>query len=66
MAEQPLLPHLVITWRRSALAAVLLAGTAFGGYAVGQVSMAAETDGAPVNPPGTTARRTPCPISPTW
>ena len=55
MAEQPLLPHLGITWRRSALAAVLLAGTAFGGYAVGQVSMAAETDGAPVNPPGTTA-----------
>ena len=41
-------------WRRTALAAVLLAGTTLGGYAVGQVSFAA-TEAAPatpVNPPG--------------
>ena len=41
-------------WRRTALAAVLMAGTALGGFAVGHVSFAA-TDaapGAPVNPPG--------------
>jgi serine protease Do len=38
-------------WRRSALAAVLLAGTAIGGFAIGHQSYAA-TEGAPVNPPG--------------
>jgi serine protease Do len=38
-------------WRKSALAAVLMAGTALGGFAVGHVSFAA-TDGAPVNPTG--------------
>jgi serine protease Do len=42
-------------WRRTALAAVLMAGTALGGFAVGHSSFAAtETPpGAPVNPPGT-------------
>ena len=45
-------------WRRTALATVLLAGTALGGYAVGHSGMAATeaatgaTAGAPVNPPG--------------
>jgi serine protease Do len=41
-------------WRRTALAAVLMAGTALGGFAVGHVSFAATdaTPGAPVNPPG--------------
>jgi serine protease Do len=41
-------------WRRGALTAVLLAGTALGGFAVGHQSFAAtETPpGAPVNPPG--------------
>ncbi len=41
--------------RRTALAAVLLAGTALGGFAAGQVGNAAtvaETQGQPVNPPG--------------
>src|SRR5665213_2495691 len=37
--------------RRTTLAAVLLAGTALGGYAVGHVSLAATTDVQPVNPP---------------
>ncbi len=42
-------------WRRSALAAVLMAGTALGGFAAGQAGFAATeaTPGAPVNPPGT-------------
>ncbi len=41
-------------WRRTALAAVLMAGTALGGFAVGHSGFAAtETlPGAPVNPPG--------------
>jgi len=41
-------------WRRTALTAVLLAGTALGGFAVGHTGFAAtETPpGAPVNPPG--------------
>ena len=45
-------------WRRTALAAVLLAGTALGGFAVAQSGIAAAdptggaTPGAPVNPPG--------------
>jgi serine protease Do len=40
--------------RRTALAAVLLAGTALGGFAAGQVSIAAPeaAPGTPVNPPG--------------
>jgi len=41
--------------RRTALAAVLLAGTALGGFAAGHVGLAAtvqETQGQPVNPPG--------------
>jgi serine protease Do len=37
--------------RRTTLAAVLLAGTALGGYAAGHVSLAATTDVQPVNPP---------------
>src|SRR5580658_3647264 len=51
------------TWRRAALAATLLAGTALGGFAVSHAattppvgsqpsSAAAESTGAPVNPPG--------------
>jgi serine protease Do len=42
------------TWRRTALAAVLLAGTTLGGFAVGHSGFAAPeaTPGAPVNPPG--------------
>ncbi len=39
-------------WRRTALAAALLAGTSLGGFAIGHTARAAE-DGAPVNPPGT-------------
>ncbi len=47
-------------WKRSALAAVLLAGTALGGFAAGHSGLAAPepntpnaTPGTPVNPPGT-------------
>ncbi len=45
-------------WRRSALAAVLMAGTALGGLAVGQGGLAATeaTPGTPVNPPGTSVQ----------
>ncbi len=41
-------------WRRTAMAGVLLAGTALGGLAVGHAGFAASetTPGAPVNPPG--------------
>jgi serine protease Do len=41
-------------WRRTALAAALMAGTALGGFAVGHSSFAATeaTPGAPVNPSG--------------
>jgi len=51
-------PRTPKVWRRTALAAVLLAGTALGGFAVGHSSMAAPetangtSSGAPVNPPG--------------
>src|ERR1700688_3041025 len=51
LSVSPRTPRLL---RRTALAAVLLAGTALGGFAVGHSSLAA-TDmqpGAPVNPPG--------------
>jgi len=44
-------------WRRTALAAVLLAGTALGGFAVGHTGFAAPeaaAPGTPVNPPGST------------
>jgi len=43
-------------WRRTALAAVLLTGTALGGLAIGHAGFAASeaTPGAPVNPPGST------------
>ena len=37
--------------RRTALAAVLLAGTALGGFAIGHTSFAAATSTEPVNPP---------------
>jgi serine protease Do len=42
-------------WRGTAVAAVLLAGTALGGFAVGHAGFAAPetTPGTPVNPPGT-------------
>ncbi len=48
-------PRTTRLWRRTALAAVLMAGTALGGFAVAHASFAAtETPpGAPVNPPGT-------------
>lgn len=45
-------------WRRTSLAVVLMAGTALGGFAIGQSGFAATdpasgaTPGAPVNPPG--------------
>jgi serine protease Do len=42
-------------WRRTAMAAVLLAGTALGGFAVGHSGIAAPeaaAPGTPVNPPG--------------
>jgi len=40
--------------RRSALAAILLAGTSLGGFALGHRAVAADpVNGAPVNPPGT-------------
>jgi serine protease Do len=53
------------TWRRATLAAALLAGTTLGGFAIGHAaatpavgsqpsSAAAESTGAPVNPPGAT------------
>jgi serine protease Do len=44
-------------WRRTALAAVLMAGTALGGFAVGHAGFAApeSNPGTPVNPPGTAA-----------
>jgi len=47
--------HAPRAWRRTALAAVLLAGTTLGGFAVGHAGLAAPeaTPGAPVNPPGT-------------
>ena len=40
-------------WRSGALAAVLLAGTALGGFAVGNTGLA-QTDATAVNPPGAT------------
>jgi serine protease Do len=55
MNTQSRTPHHGRTWRRTTLAAALLAGTALGGYAIGHVSLAAETAGAPVNPAGTRA-----------
>ncbi len=41
-------------WRRTAIVAVLMAGTAFGGFAVGHAGFAAPeaAPGTPVNPPG--------------
>ena len=44
------------TWHRGALAALLLAGTALGGFAAGHAGLAApepSATAAPVNPPGT-------------
>src|SRR5271156_4642975 len=43
--------------RRTALAAVLLGGTALGGYAVGHVALAAAGPGQPVNPPAAQAQQ---------
>ena len=55
-------------WRRTAMAGVLLAGTALGGLAVGHAGFAASeaTPGAPVNPPGSGMTATRCRTSPTW
>ena len=63
MTSQPDTTDHTRTWRRAALAAALLAGTALGGFAIGHAaptpavgsqpsSPAAESTGAPVNPPG--------------
>jgi hypothetical protein len=41
-----------IIWRRTALTALLLAGTSLGGYAMGH-AFVAETAGAALNSPGT-------------
>jgi serine protease Do len=49
MLNQSHSPGRRMIWRRAAFASVLLAGTAVGGFAIGH---AAETGGAPVNPPG--------------
>ena len=65
MTPQPETTNRTSTWRRATLAAVLLAGTALGGFAIGHAaptpavgsqpsSSAAESTGAPVNPPGAT------------
>ena len=43
-----------LTWRRTALAAVLLAGTSLGGYGISHATAATEGSGTPVNPPGAT------------
>ncbi|HEY3847130.1 MAG TPA: DegQ family serine endoprotease [Acetobacteraceae bacterium] len=63
MTPQPDTANQTRTWRRATLAAVLLAGTALGGFTIGHAattpavgsqpsSPAAESTGAPVNPPG--------------
>jgi len=53
MTIPTLSPRAPRLWRRTALAAVLMAGTALGGFAIGHSSFAATdaTPGAPVNPP---------------
>ena len=50
-------------WRRTALAAALLAGTTLGGFAAGHSGFAAvnDTAGTSVNPPGSTATTQPLP-----
>ena len=55
MTNQLHSPHRGIAWRRTALASLLLAGTALGGYGFGHAGMAAETAGVAVNPPGSAA-----------
>jgi serine protease Do len=52
MTIHPRSPQRARTWRRATLAAVLLAGTALGGYAAGHHALAADP---PVNPSGTVA-----------
>jgi serine protease Do len=63
MTPQPDTTSQPSAWRRATLAAILLAGTALGGFAIGHAattpavgsqpsSAAAESTGAPVNPPG--------------
>jgi len=54
MCSQPGASNYGMTWRRAALAAVLLAGTTLGGCGVGYATTA-EGSGAPVNAPGVTA-----------
>ncbi|MBV8397533.1 MAG: hypothetical protein JOZ17_02185, partial [Acetobacteraceae bacterium] len=62
MATNPEMSRRSKPWRRTALAAALLAGTSLGGYALGNACVAAtdpsstpaaESTGAPVNPSGT-------------
>ena len=54
MTYSTVTPRAPRPWRRSAIAAVLLAGTTLGGFAVGHAGFAAPeaTPGTPVNPPG--------------
>jgi len=52
MTTHPSSPQRARTWRRATLAAMLLAGTALGGYAAGHYALAADP---PVNPSGTVA-----------
>ena len=54
MTSQTQPPRRGITWRRTAYATILLAGTALGGLAIGHAT-AAQTNGVPVNPPGAAA-----------
>jgi serine protease Do len=58
MTEFPQAGRRSRTWRRTALAAVLMAGTALGGFAAGQGGFAATepAPGTPVNPPGTSVQ----------
>jgi S1-C subfamily serine protease len=69
MTAQPETPSRPKPWRRAALAAVLLAGTTLGGFAISQADAADQNNpnpatdntGTPVNPPGTHATPQPLP-----
>ena len=59
MTTHPNSPQRARTWRRTAFAAMLLAGTTLGGFVAGHSVLAA--DAQPVNPPGATAAPTQLP-----
>jgi serine protease Do len=59
MTAHPNSPQRARTWRRTALATMLLAGTALGGFAAGRSVLAA--DAQPVNPPGASVAPAPLP-----